>query len=262
MRTVRRMAARRMIGSRAVLVLACLALLIPPTGAQAQIPEEFNNLQVLPEDIPQRELIRVMRGFALGLGVRCTHCHVGEEGRPFSEYDFESDEKEAKRKARFMLEMVDYLNEERLPGLSEIAERAEPPVEVTCQTCHNGKRLPRSIGDVIAQTIEAEGVDVAVARYRELREEYYGSASYDFGELALLLVASDLARAGNAEAAVALANLNLEYHQESVNSLLLLAQVNMQGGETEAALAAVRKAIEIDPENRQAQRLLSRLESS
>ncbi len=249
----------RRIVALGVVLGAGLAL---PSPAAAQIPDEFNNLQVLPEDIPQRELIGVMRGFAIGLGVRCTHCHVGEEGRPFSEYDFESDDKETKRKARFMLQMVDYLNEERLPGLTEVAERAEPAVKVTCATCHNGKALPRSIGDVIVQTIDAEGIDAAVAKYRELREEFYGSASYDFSEFALMLVAGGLAQAQKTGEAKALVELNLEHYPESVNSLLLLAQLNTQEGDKDAALAAVRKALEIDPENPQATRLLSQLEGN
>jgi tetratricopeptide (TPR) repeat protein len=241
-----------------VVLGAALAL---PNPAAAQIPEEFHNLQVLPEDIAQRELIGVMRGFALGLGVRCTHCHVGEEGQPFSEYDFESDDKETKRKARFMLQMVSYLNDERLPGLTEIAERAEPAVKVTCETCHNGKPLPRSIGEVLVQTIDADGIDAAVAKYGELREEFYGSAAYDFSELALLLVAGDLGRA-QPDAARALAELNLEHYPESVNSWLLLGQLNMQSGDTDAVRAAVQKALEIDPENPQAARLLSQLEGN
>ena len=67
---------------------------VRPDAASAQLPEEFTNLQVLPEDIGTRELIGYMRGFSLGTGYRCSGCHVGEEGQPFSEYDFASDEKE------------------------------------------------------------------------------------------------------------------------------------------------------------------------
>ena len=203
-----------------------------------------------------------MRGFALGLGVRCTHCHVGEEGRPFSEYDFESDDKETKRKARFMLQMVNDLNDERLPQLAEVADRAEPAIRVTCETCHHGRPLPRPLGEILVQAIDAEGVDAGVAKYRELREEFYGSAAYDFSELSLLLIAGGLAQSEQPEGAKALVDLNLEHYPESVNTWLLLAQLNMQGGDRDAALTAVQRALELDPENRQAQRLLSNLEGS
>ena len=181
---------------------------------------------------------------------------------PLSEFDFESDDKETKRKARFMLQMVNYLNEERLPGLTEVAERAEPAIRVTCETCHHGLPLPRPIGEVLVQTIDAEGIDAGVAKYRELWEEYHGSASYDFSELALMLVAGDLAQAQKADAAIAIIELNLEHYPESVNSLLFLAQLNMRGGDTDAALAAVHKALELDPEHPQAARLLSQLEGN
>ncbi len=47
-----------------------------------------------------RQVINVMRGFAMGLGVRCEHCHVGEPGQPLGSFDFVSDEKPTKEKAR------------------------------------------------------------------------------------------------------------------------------------------------------------------
>lgn len=242
----------------AILLGALLAL---PTSTTGQIPEEFHNLQVLPEDIPRRELIGVMRGFALGLGVRCTYCHVGEEGQPFSTYDFESDEKPAKLKARFMLQMVNALNDERLPRLAEVAERAEPSIRVTCETCHHGRPLPRPLGEILVQKIETESIEAAIEKYRDLREEFYGSAAYDFSEMSLLLVAGGLAQ-GQPDAAKALIDLNLEHYPESVNSWLLLAQLNMQGGDRDAALAAVQRALELEPENGQAQRLRSNLQGS
>ena len=34
----------------------------------------------------------VMMGFTRALGVRCNHCHVGEDGQPLSTFDFVSDE--------------------------------------------------------------------------------------------------------------------------------------------------------------------------
>ena len=40
-----------------------------PAEAFAQIPDEFTNLEVLPDDIEQRQLVNTMRGFAFGLGL-------------------------------------------------------------------------------------------------------------------------------------------------------------------------------------------------
>ena len=50
-------------------LLLCLAL-----PATAQIPDSFDNLQVLPGDISKPELMDIMRQFAGDLGVRCNHC--------------------------------------------------------------------------------------------------------------------------------------------------------------------------------------------
>lgn len=237
-----------------------LALVALPAAVRAQIPEEFTNLKVLPEDIGRRELTGIMRGFAMGLGVRCTYCHVGEEGRPFSEYDFASDEKPQKRKARFMLEMVRYLNDERLPALSEVAERVDPPLRVECVTCHRGVAVPRQIGDVIAQAIDEDGVDAGIARYRELRDEYYGSGSYDFGTTPLVELGGELADGGETDAGLAVLSLALEYEPESVQALVGIARVHMARDETEEARAALLKAQAIEPDQPFIRRMLQQLE--
>lgn len=50
---------------------------MPAPGAPRWQPPDPTNLQVLPKDIPKAQLVQTMRGFAMGLGVRCEHCHVG-----------------------------------------------------------------------------------------------------------------------------------------------------------------------------------------
>ena len=107
--------------------------------AQQQLPTTFTNLQVLPKDIPQRPLIDLMRSFALGLGVRCEHCHVGE-GNDLSKFDFASDAKATKATARRMLRMMITINDDLLAGIGE----PPPPGsrKVTCFTCHRGETKP------------------------------------------------------------------------------------------------------------------------
>ncbi len=242
------------------------ALLLGAAGslstASAQIPEEFNNLQVLPEDISQRELIAIMRANSMGLGVRCWHCHVGEEGMPFSEFDFESDEKAAKQKARFMLEMVQHLNEERLPGLTEIGERAEPSVEVTCYTCHRGLSVPRTLPEELQRVVEEDGIDAGVERYRELREEYYGSGSYDFGEFTLIDLAERLGIAGRVDDGIEIVKLNLEFFPESGFSYFALGEGYRMTGDTGQAIEAYEKAQELVPNNPMIGRRLQEVQAS
>src|SRR5262245_14625530 len=60
----------------------------PPSLAPAGRPSlsfanpPHKNLKVFPQDISGPNLISNMKGFAQALGVRCTYCHVGEEGKP------------------------------------------------------------------------------------------------------------------------------------------------------------------------------------
>ena len=60
---------------------AILLFLAPLSGqAQDYWPERGENLKVLPPEISAADLRDTMRGFSMGLGVRCSFCHVGVEG--------------------------------------------------------------------------------------------------------------------------------------------------------------------------------------
>lgn len=115
-------------------------LLVWALAASAQVPAKFTNLKVLPPHIQRAELVEIMRGFSLGLGVRCSTCHMGEEGKPLSTYDFASDEKQTKRNARLMLQMVKEVNGKHLTAV--MPESGAKPITVTCYTCHRGSRQP------------------------------------------------------------------------------------------------------------------------
>lgn len=251
------MSRRRITGTLSVLLAG--ALVVGAANVEGQLPDEFTNLQVLPEDIDTRGLIGYMRSFSMGLGVRCTYCHVGEEGQPFSEFDFASDDKEAKRKARFMLEMTQQLNGEMLPGLSAVASRVDPPAGVQCVTCHRGVSIPRQISEVVTMAAQDGGADAAVAKYRELREEYHGSGSYDFGEQPLIETATGLGQS-DPDAALAVLDLTLEYYPESVQALVGSAQIYMAREDNDAARAALLKAQELAPGQPQIQRMLQQLD--
>ena len=90
------------------------------------------NLQVLPKDMPRAELIGVMKGFTVALGVKCTHCHVETGGK----MDFAADAKTQKETARAMIRMVHALNAETF----KVADMKQ--AKVTCFTCHRGAVKP------------------------------------------------------------------------------------------------------------------------
>ncbi|MFQ5607583.1 MAG: hypothetical protein ACE5GA_06520 [Candidatus Zixiibacteriota bacterium] len=85
----------RMVG---LAVLATLLMIVVAPGV-AQIPDKFENLKVLPKDMTKPELMDIMKGFSSALDVRCVNCHVGDEEKGFSSFDFQSDEKALKEKA-------------------------------------------------------------------------------------------------------------------------------------------------------------------
>ncbi len=240
----------------ATIVTAGAPLIPTPAPGEAQLPESFTNLQVLPDDISRPELVGFMRGFSFATGLRCSGCHLGEEGQPFSEYDFAADDRPTKRKARAMLRMVRAINDEHLAMLPD---RSEPNVSVTCATCHGGIQRPEPIESVVTSAIVGGGVDAALERYRALRRDYHGTRAYDFGERPLIEAAGQQAQGGATEEAVALLELNAEYFPESGQTYTALGETHRTAGNTEAALAAYRRALEINPDNPVAARWIREL---
>jgi tetratricopeptide (TPR) repeat protein len=201
-----------MPSARLALLTAGLTIALPTTTAAQWPPERLENLKVLPDTIPVPQLVDLMAGFTRALGVRCTHCHVGEESQPLSAYDFPSDEKLPKRKAREMLRMVQAINGDHLPGLEE---RRDPPVQVQCITCHRGITTPRTLQETLLLAYDAGSLDSTLATYAALRQRYYGRAAYDFGEVALADVAGAVARRSHPGDGVRLHALNVEQNPES-----------------------------------------------
>ena len=78
--------------ARSLAALAVTALATVPIAVSGQgIPEEYSNLQILPEGIQRTELVGIMRGFSIGLGVRCSFCHTVSDGLDSLDDDFASD---------------------------------------------------------------------------------------------------------------------------------------------------------------------------
>ena len=225
----------------ALLILLLLAL---AASASAQIPEKFDNLQVLSKDISREEIVSEMRSMSGALGLRCHNCHVGEPGGSLDGYDFASDEKEWKKTARVMMQMVEEINSELLPKIGK--ERAEL-VRVRCVTCHHGQTRPRTIQEVLAEEVEENGVDAAIAKYRELRERYYGGHTFDFTEWRLLNVAEDLGNKERYDDARRFLELNLEFFPESGMTYAGLGRYYQERGEKEQAVANFKKALELMP---------------
>ena len=238
-----------------MVILNLLALgLVAPAGAQ--IPDEFTNLQVLDEEIGKGELIGIMRGWTQGLGVRCTHCHVGPDN--LQGMDFATDEKATKKTARKMVAMVDKINQELLASLPVVAEDGRTEAQnVSCFTCHRGLTQPPR--EIVAELLSTGGAEPAVARFQELKAAHENAGKYDLRPTALFRLARSFAEQRKVgEARGVLASL-AELAPDFADGPALLAQVEMQSGNFEAARAALEKALEIDPQNQMANWLKGRL---
>jgi hypothetical protein len=252
------------------LLILFLSVVSSPALAQERgaAPVAHQNLQVLAKDIPQPELLQLMQGFAQGLGVQCGYCHAvappadgggrggGGRGRGGpAALDFPSDQLPAKKKAREMMLMVRDLNT-RIP--TAVGKPADATSRVACATCHGGIAIPKPLGDILDQTATDKGAPAAVAQYKELRKQYFGGRAYDFGEGTLIALAQRPTTKAP-EDALGWLQLNLDYFPLSARTYAAMAQVQQRANDKDAAAKSAEKALELDPQNAPARRLLDQL---
>jgi hypothetical protein len=99
------------------------------------VEQTRKNIQML-KGLPSSQLFPLMNFIGASLGVKCAYCHViaGKDAEGRNNWVWESDDKETKRTARRMMQMVLSVNN------SNRADFRDNPV--TCYTCHRGQREP------------------------------------------------------------------------------------------------------------------------
>lgn len=128
---------------RAWLALGAATFGVAAAAAHPEHADHMENAEVLPADTPKEEVTALMKHFSQSLGVRCSHCHVGEEGAPLSTYDFSSDDKPAKLQARMMMRLTHAINDsDDLPGEHFASLTDMERNRVNCMTCHRGELRP------------------------------------------------------------------------------------------------------------------------
>jgi tetratricopeptide (TPR) repeat protein len=143
-----------------------------------------------------------------------------------------------------MMRMTQAINAEQLPHM---LERVEPNVTVTCATCHRGVTRPRSATDEVLAAYGKGGVGAASARFRELRQRYYGRAAYDFGDVSLTEAANTVQQGGDTAGALKLLELNVELLPESWFGYWQLAEMRADAGQTAQAITALERAVALQP---------------
>ena len=199
--------------------------------------------------VPPANIGATMQEISQALGVSCNYCHTAEPG---------SRQPEPKKEiARAMMAMMRDLNAQIEAAIGKTAAEA---VRVECVTCHRGVVIPRQLVDLVMQTVREKGAARAVEQYRDLRSRYYGRQAYDFGEDTLIDVARRIADARPDEA-IALLELNLEFNPKSARSYMALAHAYTRKIDDASAMAALEKALEIEPDNGVARGQLEQLKS-
>jgi len=223
-----------------------LVLLFYSIGSIAQIPDSFVNLKVLPHDITKDDLMSVMKSFTSSLGVRCDFCHVGEAGQPLSTFNFVSDEKNNKKKARIMYNMVQDINNDYLSELSQFSKHI---IQVECVTCHRGAMEPESLEDILYEAVEDKGINEAISTYHQLYEKYYGGFAFDFRDHSLVSLSEMLCENNMLDEAIAFDSLNIKMYPKSGTAYFGLAEAFEKKGEKENAIKNYQKSIELNPHN-------------
>jgi hypothetical protein len=117
-----------------VVVFVCAAAIEPVDKTT-----EFKNLQVLPKNISETDLQRIMENeCSKGLGVSCDYCHTKVVGS--DELDYVSDAKGEKEAARTMMRMTMEINKKYFS--MERPMIGDSLMSVTCKSCHHGEPYP------------------------------------------------------------------------------------------------------------------------
>ena len=113
------------------------------------------------------------------------------------------------------------------------------------------------VGPVLADVVEAEGVEAAVARYREIRDGE--PEAYDLGEDQLNALGYLYLGRGDAETAIRVFALNVEVFPEAWNPHDSLGEAYVAAGDRERAVASYRRALALYPGSESARDALAQL---
>lgn len=199
----------------------------------------------------QPDRLRDMPTIAAALGVSCVYCHAPRGAPPA----LTASGKPRQDVAREMIAMTEALNATVRAAAGKPANEA---VQVQCVTCHRGVPIPRPLTDVLWPTLVREGASAGAAQYRELRGQFHGTGSYDFSEGTLIFLAERIG-AARPDDAIALMELNLEFFPRSARSYVTLA-ISQSRRDEAAAIASLKKALEINPDDGEVKGRLYQLE--
>jgi CubicO group peptidase (beta-lactamase class C family) len=130
-------------------------------------------------------------------------------------------------------------------GNAPLNEMVHEIVKILYDQKFNYPKQP--ISNVLANTIDKEGIDAAIDKYRKLKDS--DNDSYDFSENQLNNLGYMYLRSGNFDKALALFKLNIEAYPKGFNTYDSYAEALMTKGDNENAIIYFKKSLELNPAN-------------
>ena len=117
-----------------------------------------------------------------------------------------------------------------------------------------------ALADHLQEIIDRDGVDAALARFVELKQQDFGD--YYVSEAQFNSLGYRYLGKGQLPAAIAVFKLNVELFPLSGNTHDSLGEALLKNGQTTAAIAAYEQSVALDPKNENALRILAELKSA
>jgi glyoxylase-like metal-dependent hydrolase (beta-lactamase superfamily II) len=115
----------------------------------------------------------------------------------------------------------------------------------------------QSICAPMTEILVSDGIDAAIARYRQLKDEQ--PDSWSFAEPELNMLGYQLLARDRVDDAIAIFELNVETYPEAFNTFDSLGEALMTAGRTEESIANYERSLELNPDNTNATAMLARL---
>lgn len=134
-----------MAHSKKVILSLFASILITTIAISITPYKKYKNLQVLPQDISEKNLDSMMTAYSRALKVSCDFCHIKAQKNMFSitpasdsiDYSLDNNMKEEARK---MMRLTIELNKKYF--YFDSTKKPEYLNVVSCNTCHRGNPYP------------------------------------------------------------------------------------------------------------------------
>lgn len=121
-----------------VLMVLSAFVLVGVAAVKQPQNDKFKNLQVLPKNISEDSLNKLMDNYAVSLNVDCKYCHVHD--KKADTLIFDKDDKPEKEITRNMMRMTADINAKYFHFNEDVP--VSEVQAVTCFTCHRGEPMP------------------------------------------------------------------------------------------------------------------------